>query len=461
MTLHDISKNCGWIQMKLSGQVGCVTTTNWFDFGEDPNPDPTAKIFKVILHEKERVPKTTYRTISQKCNGPDMFSWIRHCVAEVCALPSALLVSHVSLLYNHVFRIMKVNNSLCAPLMVGRGVRHGCPLSSILYSLCIEPLLIRLHASLPGFPVMPTERRIVIWAYADDVCVVVCNGDDVTMLLNELEKLSSACTTVINWNKCKALWIGHTLAVGLPHLPRGLQWEKESIHYQGVCIGTLAFLAKNWLNAVNKIGNRRGRALVIHNLVASLWHNMIALHPPEALLLTIQKHLLDFFLGWRTLSQAWSPLPSIGTGWPWSHWHCQPTNGLWSHHCLSLSFFHITALAAHCQLFAVNGWYAWFQWGTFSHGPATCGHLSIAFALQRPVVSLAASCGTPRHGSLQHQQLSRWAYLLQCTFSSYTSITCLRTMLYKLWCTCHTRPTEQERNGTQSGTLRLLLECAL
>ena len=31
---------------------------------------------------------------------------------------------------------------------------------------------------------------------------------------------------------------------------------------------------------------------------------MIALHPPEALLLTIQKHLLDFFLGWQTLGQA-------------------------------------------------------------------------------------------------------------------------------------------------------------
>ena len=77
--------------------------------------------------------------------------------------------------------------------MVGRGVRQGCPLSCILYSLCIEPLQIRLRASLPGFPVMPTERPIVISAYADDVCVVVGNSDDVTMLLNDLEKLSSTC----------------------------------------------------------------------------------------------------------------------------------------------------------------------------------------------------------------------------------------------------------------------------
>jgi len=36
--------------------------------------------------------KLTYIMIFQKCIGPDMFSWIRHCGVEVHALPSALLV---------------------------------------------------------------------------------------------------------------------------------------------------------------------------------------------------------------------------------------------------------------------------------------------------------------------------------------------------------------------------------
>ena len=145
--------------MKFCGQVRCVTRTNWLDFGEDPNPDPTTRIFKVILHhweiglnryitrylkklwtdsdetwwtswvcEKDELirfwwisesgsgyenylifkvilhhwemgPKTIYSTISQKCIGPDMFSWIRHYMAEVCALPSALLVVSVSFQY--------------------------------------------------------------------------------------------------------------------------------------------------------------------------------------------------------------------------------------------------------------------------------------------------------------------------------------------------------------------------
>ena len=35
-----------WIGMSLSGQVRCVTRTNWFGFGENPDPDPLTRILK-------------------------------------------------------------------------------------------------------------------------------------------------------------------------------------------------------------------------------------------------------------------------------------------------------------------------------------------------------------------------------------------------------------------------------
>ena len=42
---QDISKSYELIMTKLGGQVECVTRTNWFDFGEDQDPDMDTTIF--------------------------------------------------------------------------------------------------------------------------------------------------------------------------------------------------------------------------------------------------------------------------------------------------------------------------------------------------------------------------------------------------------------------------------
>ena len=76
------------------GHIGYMTRINRFDVGEDRSLYSDTRIFlifKVILRHWEMRPKTICGVIFQKCIGPDMFYWIRHCVAEVCALPSALL----------------------------------------------------------------------------------------------------------------------------------------------------------------------------------------------------------------------------------------------------------------------------------------------------------------------------------------------------------------------------------
>ena len=52
VSVHKMSqKKVGWIQMKLGGYVGCMTRKNWFNFGEDPDPDLI--VFSVILHHRE------------------------------------------------------------------------------------------------------------------------------------------------------------------------------------------------------------------------------------------------------------------------------------------------------------------------------------------------------------------------------------------------------------------------
>ena len=58
---QDISKSQGRIWTKLEGQVGFVTRINWFDFGEHLDQD--MRILKVILHNWDIKPKTTFQNV--------------------------------------------------------------------------------------------------------------------------------------------------------------------------------------------------------------------------------------------------------------------------------------------------------------------------------------------------------------------------------------------------------------
>ncbi len=80
--------------------------------------------------------------------------------------------------------MLKVGGGLSSPVPVKRGIRQGCPLSGQLYSLAIEPLLIKLKSSLKGFhiPGDVNELSVSVSAYADDVTVFITEHEDVQIL---------------------------------------------------------------------------------------------------------------------------------------------------------------------------------------------------------------------------------------------------------------------------------------
>uniref|UniRef100_A0A3B4W8S0 Reverse transcriptase domain-containing protein n=1 Tax=Seriola lalandi dorsalis TaxID=1841481 RepID=A0A3B4W8S0_SERLL len=59
-------------------------------------------------------------------------------------------IAKIQVLYGDIASVLKMNGGLSAPFGVQRGVRQGCPLSGMLYSLAIEPLLHKLRTGLSG-----------------------------------------------------------------------------------------------------------------------------------------------------------------------------------------------------------------------------------------------------------------------------------------------------------------------
>ena len=210
----------------------------------------------------------------------------------------ATFISYIQLLYNNIFSLLKVNNILCQPFPVSRGIRQGCPLSGLLYSLAIEPLLIRLREHLHGFLPQPMVNPVKVIAYADDLCAVIHSDEDVSALVHCIHEFSLASSTKVNWKKSKALYLGPQNGATPPTLPEQLEWAWDGIFYLGVFLGTQNFVFKNWEFLINKTERRllkwkgllrhisyRGRTLVINNLAASmLWHIFTALQPPDFIL---------------------------------------------------------------------------------------------------------------------------------------------------------------------------------
>lgn len=217
----------------------------------------------------------------------------------------------VKLLYAGASCMVKVGGGLSRPVWVRRGIRQGCPLFGQLYTLAIEPFLGLLRRRLQGvcWTGMGVVTGIAVSAYADDVSVMVRDGQDMQALETSLKVYEGASSAKVNWGKSKALLCGAWGDRAPPLLPGGLQWGCEGLKVLGVYLGSERWVRKNWEGLSQAVVSRlarwrwllsqvsyRGRVLIINNLVASsLWHKLAVLNPPAGLLADLQRKLVDFF----------------------------------------------------------------------------------------------------------------------------------------------------------------------
>ena len=85
-------------------------------------------------------------------------------------------------LYRNASSEVQVNGFSSNCLPINCAIRQGCPLNTLLYALCINPLLHKLKAALSGVQIRRRSPGTAIIAYADDVTILFTDPDEVQTL---------------------------------------------------------------------------------------------------------------------------------------------------------------------------------------------------------------------------------------------------------------------------------------
>ena len=220
-----------------------------------------------------------------------------------------VFLSYLQLLYSGSESLIKVCGSLTSPFPFEKGIRQGCPLSGLLYSIAIEPLLNKLRCNInkSGFKLPDTEKYCSVSAYADDVSVFVTSDAGFVAVEETYDLFGRASAACLNTTKSKGLWAGSW--VKRTDRPLGFEWNSEGLKFLGVHLGNnSSYHQLNWKNCTDKLKKTltswknlslslslKGRILIANQLAASkTFHSLATLPPPDHVLDELQRLIIVF-----------------------------------------------------------------------------------------------------------------------------------------------------------------------
>ena len=121
--------------------------------------------------------------------GPDLLNWF-------------------TILYHQVSSCVINNGHGSEFFPLQRGIRQGCPLSSLLFVIGIELFARALKNAGTIHGINVGQKEIKVTQYADDTTVFVRDRESVTQLLKLLEEFKTNCGLEINTSKTEAMWLG-------------------------------------------------------------------------------------------------------------------------------------------------------------------------------------------------------------------------------------------------------------
>ncbi len=218
----------------------------------------------------------------------------------------------VDLMYRDVEARVLVNGHLSGAFPVASGVRQGCPMSPVLFVLCIEPFgcALRADPSFPGFWVPGTHGECLkVSLYMDDVSVFVTDAVAMCRLVGLCERFGLASSSKVNPRKSEVMHFGRHRSGSGPPCP--FTERRDRLKILGVCFDPGGVAAENWRRVIGEIvlevaswRSRRltmeGRNLVIKTvLIGKLLYLARISPPPPAVGRALEGIIFTFFWGTR------------------------------------------------------------------------------------------------------------------------------------------------------------------
>lgn len=163
--------------------------------------DNTVRAFHLIQTAKiKKIPLIFVTTDAEKAF--DRLNWTYlHAVLQKFNFPQTFIDKILSL-YVSPSACVKVNGFLSSPFNISNGTRQGCPLSPLLFVLCLEPFLtkIRTNPKISGIRTKHKDHKIS--AYADDTLFTLSDPlNSLPELIREFEYFNKVSDFKINLNK--------------------------------------------------------------------------------------------------------------------------------------------------------------------------------------------------------------------------------------------------------------------
>ena len=119
------------------------------------------------------------------------------------------IIQQIKLMYVGARSKLVINGFLSEFITFAKGIRQGCPLSSILYALFIEPLAIRIRRELAviGFK-LPGGSEVKMVQHSDDMNFLVRNIGSIGIILNIVQRYGQFCGARINKLKSFIIRVG-------------------------------------------------------------------------------------------------------------------------------------------------------------------------------------------------------------------------------------------------------------